>query len=198
MVQVRQRTAHEQAVRVLLQALVLCLGKAEYRLDDQEQMLDLGRHARLCPVCRTLDFIDEPFATIATIRYVQGVRCAFADDIPLPLIGRVTPYPCLLAMQQVGQAGRIVHIGGRRHHRMNDLGPAVHADMRLHAEVPLSALLRLVHVGVTHAVSVLGRGRCTDDRSIDDSACTTSIPWVRKYACTCRKSFLPSVCRSNR
>ncbi len=42
--------------------------------------------------------------------------------------------------------------------------------MGLHAEVPLIALLGLVHVGIARLVGVLGRGRRVDDRRIDDGA----------------------------
>jgi hypothetical protein len=35
----------------------------------------------------------------------------------------------------------------------------VDADTSLHAEVPLIALLSLVHVGVAHLLGTLGRGR---------------------------------------
>src|SRR5205807_391991 len=38
---------------------------------------------------------------------------------------------------------------GRGDYGVDDLGPAVDAKMGLHAEVPLVALLGLVHVGIT-------------------------------------------------
>jgi hypothetical protein len=53
---------------------------------------------------------------------------------------------------------------------MDQLGAAVDAQMRLHAEIPLVALLRLMHLGVARLVGVLGRRRGIDDRCIDDRA----------------------------
>src|SRR6516165_946865 len=40
----------------------------------------------------------------------------------------------------------------------------------LDPEIPLVALLRLVHLGIARLVGVLGRGRRIDDRRIDDRA----------------------------
>ena len=62
----------------------------------------------------------------------------------------------------------VVHVGRRGCHRVDQLVSAVDADVRLHAEVPLVALLGLVHLRVTLAVAVLGRTRRADDRRIDD------------------------------
>jgi hypothetical protein len=43
-------------------------------------------------------------------------------------------------------------------------------DVRLHPEVPLVALLRLVHVGVALALGVLRRAGRSDDRGVHDGA----------------------------
>jgi hypothetical protein len=42
--------------------------------------------------------------------------------------------------------------------------------MRLHAEIPLVALLRLMDLGITRLVGILGGRRRIDDRRIDDRA----------------------------
>ncbi len=47
---------------------------------------------------------------------------------------------------------------------------ADHPDMRLHAEIPLIALLRLMHLRVAPTVLVLGRTGCIDQGGIDDRA----------------------------
>ena len=51
---------------------------------------------------------------------------------------------------------------------MNELGIAVDADVRLHAEVPLIALLGLVHVRIELMLGFLGRERGIDDAGADD------------------------------
>jgi|APTNR8051073442_1049403.scaffolds.fasta_scaffold09320_3 hypothetical protein len=54
----------------------------------------------------------------------------------------------------------------------------IDTDVRLHAEVPLIAFLRLVHVGVAAVLAVLGRGRGGDDRSVYDAAFAKQQPFV--------------------
>ena len=61
-----------------------------------------------------------------------------------------------------------MHIGRRRGDRMNDFRLAVHADMGLHAEVPLVAFLGLMHLGISFLRLVLRRTRRTDDGRIHD------------------------------
>jgi hypothetical protein len=48
----------------------------------------------------------------------------------------------------------------------------IRADVGLHAEVPLLALFRLVHVGVAPPLPVLGRGGRSDDRGVHHSPLT--------------------------
>ena len=56
-----------------------------------------------------------------------------------------------------------MHVGGSERHRMHELALAVRADMRLHAEMPLVALLGLTHLGIARFRLVLGRGGGADD-----------------------------------
>lgn len=75
-------------------------------------------------------------------------------------------------VQKFRQTMRVVYVGRCRHHRMNDFRPAAHADLCLHPEEPLIALLRLVHVRAAFLVFVPRRRRRTDDRRVDDSSTT--------------------------
>ena len=60
-------------------------------------------------------------------------------------------------MQQIRQDLAVGDIGGGGgDDGVDDLGPAVDADMGLHAEVPLIALLGLMHVRIARLVGVLG------------------------------------------
>src|SRR5690606_28478696 len=61
----------------------------------------------------------------------------------------------LFAVQQLVHLGDIGHVGRRAHHAVYQAGFAVGADVRLHAEVVLVALLGLVHLGIALAVLVL-------------------------------------------
>jgi hypothetical protein len=79
---------------------------------------------------------------------VLRLRRTLVDDVRPPAILLIAPHPRLLPVQQVGQNGRIRHVGRRHQCGVSQLGLAVHPHVRLHAEVPLVALLRLVHLGV--------------------------------------------------
>ena len=73
-------------------------------------------------------------------------------------------------MQQIGQHRTVGDIGRRRHRRVDQLAAAVDAEMRLHAEIPLVALLRLMHLGIARLLGILGRTGRIDNGRIDDGA----------------------------
>ena len=88
------------------------------------------------------------------------------NDVALALVGPIAPDAGLVSVQQVGQHRRVVHIGGRRHHGVDELALAVHADMRLHPEIPLVPLPGLAHLRVAFLRRILGRTRGVDDGRI--------------------------------
>jgi len=125
-----------------------------------------------------VSFDDEQCSTFAHAR-LSAVAAALllaqrvavrADHLALATIDRVGPYHALPAAQRVRQRWTIVHVGGGRDHRVNQLDAAVHTDVRLHVEVPLVPFLRLMHLGVALLVLILGRGRRHDNVVIDDRA----------------------------
>ena len=70
---------------------------------------------------------------------------------------------------------RLGHIGDVRRrvfHVVHQAGLFVRTNVRLHAEVSLVALLRLVHprAALSALVLVLDRARCRDDRRVHDRA----------------------------
>ena len=169
-IQVRQRARHEQSMRVLFQSSIPRRREAEDALDDQERMFDLGPDTRLRRVLRPFDLIDLALTPAPAVGHVLRVRRAVFDHFALTLVGRVTPDLGLFTVQQIGQAGRIVDVRRGRGDGMDEFGPAVDTNVRLHPEEPLVALLRLVHVRITGLVLVLRRRRCADDRGVDNSA----------------------------
>ncbi|RMU61817.1 hypothetical protein ALP25_200120 [Pseudomonas syringae pv. syringae] len=60
-----------------------------------------------------------------------------------------------LPVQQLGYLGHVRHVGGGAVHVMHQTRFDIGADVRLHPEVVLVALLRLVHFRVTLALPVL-------------------------------------------
>src|SRR3954471_6830051 len=145
---------------------------AEAVLDDVEGVLDDGAHLRerpldrLCqlPQCFRQGFDDAALerdvpADVAILKFRPLVRpgvAGIAEDI------------FLLSMQQRRRLGNVGFIGGSAHHRMDQARGDIDPDMGLHPEVPLIALLRLVHLRITALLLVLRRRRGGNDGRIDD------------------------------
>ena len=72
-------------------------------------------------------------------------------------------------------------------HGMDQATVGIDADMRLHAEVPLMALLRLSHLGIALLVFVLGRTRRRNQRGIDDRSASSTGPFSDSTALTSAK-----------
>ena len=168
--QIRQCRHNEQSIAVLHHAAIANLGKAKEAFDDEEGMFDLGTHARLSAVLLLLPFGESPVTKSLLVGEVARLRCGLGDQLFLAGVGGIAIHPPLVAVQQVRDAVLVMLVGGRGDYRVDQLGLAVHANVRLHAEVPLITLLGLVHLRVTRLVLVLGRGRRTDDRRIHDGA----------------------------
>lgn len=168
--EVCQRGDDEQPIAVLLQSAVTHLGEAEDALDDQEGMLDLGAHPRPGPILLTLPLGQRLVTAALLIREVAGFRRCLADELLLTGVGRVAIDPALVAVQQLRDQMLVMHVGRRGHRRVDQLCLAIHADVGLHAKMPLIALLGLAHLGIALPILVLGRGRRVDDRRIDDGA----------------------------
>ncbi len=80
-------------------------------------------------------------------------------------------------MQQVVRLRHVCGIGCGADQRVHQAAFGIDADMRLHAEVLLIALARLMHLGVPASRLVLGRARRRYDRGIDDSALPQHQPF---------------------
>src|SRR5919197_1383388 len=161
---VGQRTGHDEAMPVLPQAPVADLGEAEDALDHADGMLDLGTHPRFAAIPGPLRSQSRRLAWCE----VPRVRCAHAQDGGLPSIGGISPYPPFTAVQQEGHHVTVVDMGWRGLNGVNELVLAVHAEMALHAEVPLLALPGLLHLRIARTSGVLCRRRRGDDCRVDD------------------------------
>ena len=169
-IQVCQSAGCEQPVGILLQAAIAHLSEPEFELDHADHMLDTRTHPGLLAVPGALGPIHNTAVPVAPIGAAARLGSLLFDNLALALIRLVAPDIALLAMQQVTKHRTVMHIRRRRYHGMDDLGAAVHAKMRLHAEVPLVALLGLVHVRVTGLLLVLGETRRMNDRRIHNRA----------------------------
>src|SRR5438309_8376412 len=107
--QIGQRTGHEEAMRVLLQTAIAHLGKAEHPLDDPDHMFNPGPHFGLGAVFRPLDLIDNTAVAVAAIGEIAGLGRALPDYRPRAAVSLITPYPGLIAVQQIGQHRAVRH-----------------------------------------------------------------------------------------
>lgn len=94
------------------------------------------------------------------------------NHVTLSAVGRITPDPRLVPMQQLRQDLAVIHIGhcGCDRMRMNQFGVAVDATMRLHAEVPRLPFLGLVYLEIPRLGAILRRTRCRNNGRIHDGA----------------------------
>lgn len=170
--QIRHGKERAQLRGVLEQTAVPNLLESEPVLDNVKRALDLRTNAGL----QLLElFGDAALSVVRQRAALARAQCHVppSGDVLLPVallhasIACVTEGDLLLAVQQFVRLGHIGRIRRRRHQRMRQPRVGVHADVRLHPEVPLVALLRLMHLRIALAVSVLRRRRCGDDAGVD-------------------------------
>src|SRR6266545_8295323 len=118
-VQIGQRGRHEQAVRILGQATITHLSKAEDALDDPDRVLDLGADARLGAVLGALLRRQVAVAATALLGEVLGLRRMLPNQFALASVTGVAIHSPLVTMQQVRQRVLVMHVGRARRHRMN-------------------------------------------------------------------------------
>ena len=94
-----------------------------------------------------------------------GIRVIllFAEMLPHAGIARVAVYPFVILPDQSAGHGDIGDVGRGRGDTVSQPGDSIDADMGLHPEVPLIALLDLFHLRIALLGLVLGgRGGCHD------------------------------------
>src|SRR5690606_37876525 len=123
------RSSNKQPVRILRQPAVANLRKPEHSLQHEKGVLHFRADTRLRPVLRPLSLINHALVSITTVREVLSVRRRLPDRFALPSVRLVTPYPCLVPVQQVRQHFGVGHIRRRRRHRVDQLALPVGADV---------------------------------------------------------------------
>ncbi len=103
------------------------------------------------------------------------------NHLTLPAVGGIAPHSRLLTMQQLGQHLAVMDMRRRGRHGVNQFGPTVYPNMRLHAKGPLVALLRLMPLRIPRLRAILRRTGGTDDGGIHDGRLTV-MPWAARYA----------------
>ncbi len=153
-----------QLRRVLGQAAVAHLRMPELALNDPKRMFDLGADAGL----DVFELVEhsahgrgfvQSFALARAHRHMPvGLDVLRLFSLAHALVARVGEHIALLAMHQRTGLRHVVDVGRCADDRVHQARVGVHPDVRLHAAVPLVALLRLMHLGVALARVVLEEG----------------------------------------
>ncbi len=145
----------------------------EQVFDDMERMLDFRPHAGL----QMLQLFRH------AAQFVVGQRLAFGafhGDMPdhrfanifgallHALIAGVTERSGLVSMQKRMCLRHVGDIASRAHDGVHQARRSINANVRFHSEVPVIALLRLVHLRITLAILVLCRRRRGDQRGVNN------------------------------
>ena len=165
--EVGQREQRVQLGGVLRQSAVANLGVAELALDHPERMLDLGADARL----DVFHLRGDRVSRIARVE--QPAQSGSQRDMPVradvlrvlalvdALVAGIGEHDRFLAMDKRVCLGHVVDVGRGAHHRVHQPAVGIDADVDLHAEMPLVALLGLVHAGLQHEAGHPDRRHCT-------------------------------------
>lgn len=176
--QVAQCKQRAQLRRVLDQATVTHLHMAILAFDDSKQVFHLGTDAGL----GLLQFLqDRAHWGVLVQRTVLArhhchvpvnLRMGLPDLLSLfnAVIARVCKHVRLGVVQQLVRLGDVMLVGCRGCDRVHQARICVHADMRLHAEMPLVTFLGLVQLGIAPSTAVLGRTRRRNQRGVDGRA----------------------------
>ena len=175
--QIGHAEERQQLGSVLRQTPVPNLPVPEQILHHMKRMLHLGTDAGL-----------QEFGLFKLLTpFGLGQRHALAGphgDVPLhghplrlipflnALVARIAKHRRLVPVQQVLYRSQVMNVARRAHHTVGEARFSVHANMRLHAEVPLVAFLRLMHFGVPFSTAVLGGGRGGDQGGVHNGALT--------------------------
>lgn len=127
-IQIGQRAADEQPVRILRQPMAANLYMPEDPLDYPEHMLALRVYSRLRPVRLVLG-LRQPLVPPALCGACSPAHPRHAaHSAQSPPAGRCRPHrpTPVLPVQQVLQRLPVMHVHRRRHHRMRQPRAAVH------------------------------------------------------------------------
>lgn len=170
---VGERKQGDVLYRVFLKPTVTYFGVTELTLDDSERMLHLGPHTGLelfcllheCPPRCVLLLVAFARAHCNMPIYACGSRALDSS-----LIAGIRKNDRLFAVQQSVSLGHIIDVGCGTDEGVYQTGISIHPDMGFHSEVPLVALLDLVHLGVALAGNVLGGAGCCNQGGVHHGA----------------------------
>lgn len=168
-----QRKQRDELCGVLGKPPVAHLGVPELALDDPKRMLHLGPHAGFELFGLFVQRAPGRVLLRLTLPRAHGhmpIHASGVGSFAGALVARIRKDNLFFTVQQRMALGDIIDVSGCPDDGVHQTGLRVHPNMGLHAEVPLIALLNLVHLGVAFTALVLGRARCSNQGGIHHGA----------------------------
>ena len=165
--QIDQSKHCEGSIGVLSQTAVAHLGESLEMLERQERMLNLGSHTRLFTIGVFVNIGQWTIPVRTLIGKVPRVGCDGFETLPLILtpVSAIAAEPSLITVQEVWQFLAVMQITRSHTDAVYQSSLTIHPNMYLHSKVPLIAFLALAHLRITRLLSVLGGGRCGNQRA---------------------------------
>ena len=154
-VEIGERAYDFEPRPVLSQPAISNMEKAENPFDDQKGMFDPGPDFGFRPVFRTINVAQRFIPRATFIGHIAGFGSRLPDRRFLTLVGAIAPDLCFAAVKKLRDELAVMHIGWRNIDGMDDLLFAIHANVALHAKIPLIAFFGLMHLGIAFLARVL-------------------------------------------
>src|SRR5699024_10495235 len=148
-----------QEVEVLGNPAVAGLGEAKVAFHDQERMLHLRPDPRLAgllsPISGMHSLQHALTGSNLPLHILQVLIACDLGALMCPLIPRITVNNMVIGTQEFMGLIQIMHIRRCPRDRVDIPSTSIHSGMSLHSEVPLVALLRLMHLRIPLTCRVL-------------------------------------------
>ena len=168
-----QRKQRDELRGVFGKTPVAHLGVPELALDNPKRMLHLGLHAGFELLSLFVQRSPGRMLLRLTLTRAHGHMPIYASGVGSfagALVARINKDHLFFTVQQRMSLGDIIDVCGSSDDGVHQTGLRVHPNMGLHAEVPLVALLNLVHLGVAFTALILGRARRSNQGGIHHGA----------------------------
>ena len=164
-----QRKQRDELRGILGKPPVAHFEVTELALDDPKRMLHFGAHAGFELFGLFVQRAPGRVLLRAALYRSHGhmpIHASGVGSFAGALVARISKDNLFFTVQQGVPLRDIVDVGRRADDRMHQARLSVHPNMGFHAEVPLVALLNLVHLGVTLTGLVLGRAGRSNQRGV--------------------------------
>ena len=154
-IQIGERAYDFEPRPVLSQPAISNMEKAKNPFDDQKRMFDPRPDFRFRLIFRAIKFAQRVMSRTPFIGHIPGFGSHLPDRRFLTLVGAVAPDLRFAAVKKLRDELAVMHIGWRNIDGMDNLLFAIHANVALHAKIPLVSLFGLMHLGIAFLVVIL-------------------------------------------